>query len=747
MPSDYEIGHVVAIDTSQVTIELHADIKAMTRTTYEHTVEVGKINSYVVLPVGAQKIVAMIIRVMMVDESEFTSSKTLVTLPSARRLMKAVMIGTIDGKKFAQGIRVFPILNNQVLVATKSDLDAIFGADGSMAGKRATQGGYCIPIGRSVLFPEFEIKIDPDVFFGKHAAVIGSTGSGKSCTISTIIQSVLERPEVKQTRFIILDTNGEYRTAFQSEKNGEEWKDVHSNYKCLYIPTEPANTAERLTIPYWFMSSDDFTRLFRAQQGVQRPVLLEALRLARNEGNEKMDEDFLKEQLIYEINRIWSLSGSEEKTSKDISKLCYGMVNVIKDQKYNTAWEHFKSLDAVLKKDSVVKAFEDIKGIADGYTESGKYPSHIPPDAKLKIQSMLDPIYQALTGQTVGKEIIDMGVSVDAPGFFGKHRFRSWHLDQALRRQEAGGARARDYCGTMLLRITRLLEDSRFDFLFGSSSVEWPEPLHSLATFLRDALGMASSNGSTKLSEKTDVPDGVFPFYDRQRNGAERKNVVIVDLSLLASEVLENVTALIGRLLLEFLQRFESDTKAKIARGSFPVVLILEEAQNYIKEKRGNDDESISREVFERIAREGRKYGLGLVVASQRPSELSRTVLSQCNSFIVHRLQNPEDLRYFRDIVPGIYDQLLGQLPALAPRNALVLGECTQAPALIYMREANPTPKSKDPKFYEKWISEDPPIPDVEAICEKWEGKTALKGSSKESKPKKSKQVVKEAKS
>jgi DNA helicase HerA-like ATPase len=158
-----------------------------------------------------------------------------------------------------------------------------------------------------------------------------------------------------------------------------------------------------------------------------------------------------------------------------------------------------------------------------------------------------------------------------------------------------------------------------------------------------------------------------------------------------------------------------------VGRGEFPVVLILEEAQNYIREGGRNEEDSISKQVFERIAREGRKFGLGLVVASQRPSELSKTVLSQCNSFIVHRLQNPEDLRYFREIVPGIYGQLLDQLPALAPRSALVLGECVQAPVLVEMREVNPAPRSKNPMFYKSWATA-VAAPDVEAVCAKWEG-------------------------
>ena len=118
------------------------------------------------------------------------------------------------------------------------------------------------------------------------------------------------------------------------------------------------------------------------------------------------------------------------------------------------------------------------------------------------------------------------------------------------------------------------------------------------------------------------------------------------------------------------------------------MILVLEEAQNYIREGRKSEEDSISKQVFERIAREGRNSVSVLWSLRSGLSELSKTVLSQCNSFVVHRLQNPEDLRYFREIVPGIYGQLLDQLPALAPRSALVLGECVQAPVLVEMREA-----------------------------------------------------------
>lgn len=267
------------------------------------------------------------------------------------------------------------------------------------------------------------------------------------------------------------------------------------------------------------------------------------------------------------------------------------------------------------------------------------------------------------------------------------------------------------------------MDDRRFEFLMGPSTGQIPSAEHILATFLRDVLGLASRvEQSPPLSDEATAPPGTLPFYDRQRSGAASHKVVILDLSLLAAEVLENVTALVGRLLLEFLQRL-GEQRGGSTRGSLPVVLVLEEAQNYIQERRFGEDESISKLVFERVAREGRKYGLGLVVASQRPSELSKTVLSQCSSFIVHRLQNPEDLRYFKEIVPGIYGPLLDQLPALAPQTALVLGACVRAPALLKIREARPIPRSRDPKFYAHWVDAAPVNVEVEEVCKQWEGR------------------------
>lgn len=720
MATDSEIGRVVAVDTAQVSIELNRDLKGMSRSTYEGPQEVGRINSYVVIPVGARRLVAMVTRVVLVEEAEMKADRTMVALPAARRLMKATLIGTIDGTVFRQGVSLFPVLDNPVHLAGRADLDAIFGPieQSGDAAPDPERPGYCIPIGESAVVQGRPIRIDPDAFFGKHAAVLGSTGSGKSCTIASLIQAIREQPAVKRTTFVILDTNGEYRTAFQRQGSDGSWKEASAR-QTRYIPSDPGLDSDRLVIPYWFMNAEDFVRLFQASKGVQRPVLLEALRLARNETAGVTPLAVLREELVHEINRIWSLSGKDEKTSKDVRDVANGLNMRIAQDDLREAWAEAESKYGLTKND-VDTALDRVSTTATKHIDSGNYPKVLPADARKTIRDAVDPIYEKLTGTHLGESGSISGRSADAPSYFDKLRFRSRHIEQVLRREESGGARARDYSGTMLLRIDRLLADTRFDFMFGPVGEALPNPAHALATFLRDTLGIGALQNSG-LSGEDDVPKGRLPFYDRQRNGESPVDVVILDLSLLAAEVLENVTALIGRLILEFLQRL-GEQGGEGARGSLPVVLVLEEAQNYIQQPRSADEESISRVVFERIAREGRKYGLSLVVASQRPSELSKTVLSQCNSFIVHRLQNPEDLRYFKEIVPGIYGPMLDQIPALAPQTALVLGECVPAPALVRIREAQPVPRSRDPKFYRYWVTDSAPTIDVEAICRRWEG-------------------------
>jgi DNA helicase HerA-like ATPase len=156
-------------------------------------------------------------------------------------------------------------------------------------------------------------------------------------------------------------------------------------------------------------------------------------------------------------------------------------------------------------------------------------------------------------------------------------------------------------------------------------------------------------------------------------------------------------------------------------------VLVVEEAHSFVR--RGKDDDGpaqtptqLCREAFERIAREGRKFGLGLVLSSQRPSELSPTVLAQCNTFLLHRIVNAADQNLVARLVPDNVAGLLRELPSLPSRQAILLGWATPIPVLVEVDELpyEQRPRSADPDFWEVWTLAKERAVDWSAITKDW---------------------------
>ena len=160
-------------------------------------------------------------------------------------------------------------------------------------------------------------------------------------------------------------------------------------------------------------------------------------------------------------------------------------------------------------------------------------------------------------------------------------------------------------------------------------------------------------------------------------------------------DVRPTVAAQIGRLAFEF-------NYWNPRYRDFPILLVCEEAHAYIP--RASDSQFAgSRKSMERIAKEGRKYGVGLAVVSQRPHEVSETVLSQCGTFICLRITNPDDQAYVRSLVPESEGDLVSVLAGLGRGEALILGEAVPLPTRVQFDEPNPAPNSDDVDFYTKW--------------------------------------------
>lgn len=133
------------------------------------------------------------------------------------------------------------------------------------------------------------------------------------------------------------------------------------------------------------------------------------------------------------------------------------------------------------------------------------------------------------------------------------------------------------------------------------------------------------------------------------------------------------------------------------------IILVLEEAHRYINESE-RDDYKLGNYYIEKIAREGRKFGISLIISSQRPSEISKTVISQCNSYIVHKLTNKQDFEIISKLLSYNGKQYLNLLSSLEKQHALICGEAFGFADIVKIKEANPTPKSEDPKIVKNWI-------------------------------------------
>ena len=206
--------------------------------------------------------------------------------------------------------------------------------------------------------------------------------------------------------------------------------------------------------------------------------------------------------------------------------------------------------------------------------------------------------------------------------------------------------------------------------------------------------------------------------------------IAILDLSLVPSEVTHVVVAVTARIVFEALHRYR-----KMNSAVLPTVMVMEEAHTFIKryqnDSENQDTAAICCQVFERIAREGRKFGLGLVISSQRPSELSPTVLSQCNTFLLHRISNDRDQALVQQLVPDNLRGLLRELPSLPSQRAILLGWASELPVLVKIDDPPKMhqPHSDDPDFWNVWIGEDAEGNAVERkaewqpIVDDWQGR------------------------
>lgn len=189
--------------------------------------------------------------------------------------------------------------------------------------------------------------------------------------------------------------------------------------------------------------------------------------------------------------------------------------------------------------------------------------------------------------------------------------------------------------------------------------------------------------------------------------GKEKANVTVIDLSGVPFEVLSITVSLISRILFEhgyYYKVLRSNAKEEI-NSDAPILLVYEEAHKYVPNSELAKFRA-SKLSIERIAKEGRKYGVTLLLSSQRPSEISETIFSQCSNFLAMRLTNPSDQSYVARLLPDTLGNLSDKLPTLGAGEALLIGEAVVMPSLVKIVRCDPSPSSNDIPYFELWKQE-----------------------------------------
>ena len=686
------IGRVLSVDNFRVFIKIEEHIMGSFKSGVNDIYEVARINSYLIIPVGADRIVALITRVTMKEEVELNSnSASSISLPSTARYISATMLGTIAQRQnkdcFIQGVYSFPSLDNPVWYVTENDLDQIF--DNKVSSDTIDyRKDFYLPIGTSPAFQNYKVKICPDQFFVKHAAILGNTGSGKSCTLTSILRNLFKfeyngNTILSNAHIVIFDTNGEYKDAFISEQQNNELERINAYYY---------GGEGQVKVPYWLMNWDDFKFLLSPGEGVQAPILNRAIGLAKNE-QDAIRNKVIPNNLESDIEGL--LNSNSEEIKKKTGTQNYG----------NWIW---KDNNEILGIGDAIKVFHNELGCeicnlanGDNFNNASK---------QQPILEKIGELYNAVLMENMSKQITNEQ-NIDLPIWFSYQELCKKYIDAAINQDSTNNNRIAEYLSTLRLRMNSFLNDKRIAVpLMLKDSEEANKNI--LPQFLSLILG-----DFNKVYKSED--DHFINQYNndiRIADSSRTNQITIVDVSQLPYEVLETFAGLLGRIILEFVANFIPKQ-----RGKYPIVIVLEEAQNYIAENK----DSIAKTVFERIAREGRKYGISLIVSSQRPSELSKTVLSQCNSFIIHRLQNPDDQKYVRGLISSANADLLDQLPIIPQQHAIITGDCVRTPIQVRIDDVSPTPNSHNPEFVNNWISINDrinPSQIYDETCKRWIG-------------------------
>ena len=560
------LGKVAAVSGAAVNVRLAESVASGISIIRGQTYRVGQVGSFVRVPQGYQDLFGVV--------SEVGANAVPDSIEQADdtgRWMKIELVGEIIGGTFERGVSQYPNIGDFVHLAVEEHLRRIYD----------TRNRGHVKIGSLSSAESISAKIALNELITRHSAVLGSTGSGKSTTVASLLRAITTSIEgddpYPSARVLMLDLHGEYAAPLA---------DVAQVFS-----VEPLDGENRLFIPYWAL---DTTELLDFLAGG----------LEGNRETAFTDKIFELKLASHEEQKFPGVDGASITVDTplpfSLKKLWYELI------------------------DFELMTFEGQNRDQPALLKSG--------DA----ETLTAPSYKRHGLGAKGPFLNTEALGIQRP--------------------------------LKLLR-SRLL-DRRYDFLLHPGP--WEPNLGGKPTKDLDTLLCGWLGGS--------------------------KPITILDLSGVPSSVLERLVGSILRIVYDALFWSREKTEGGIER---PLLIVMEEAHRYLSERSGH----LAPDVVQRIAKEGRKYGVGAMVVSQRPSEVNETILSQCGTFFALRLSNPTDRARVQGTLPDGLMGLLDVLPILRTGEAVITGEAAKLPmrCRVTLPAKEFRPRSEDPLVSTRW--------------------------------------------
>ena len=585
------LGHIVGIVDEQILLKLAIDI-----TKFENLV-----NVYVIIEDNNKKIIGEIIDIK--DGIAYIN-----------------LLGELINDKFVFGVMVKPSFSSIVKLISKEKVPMIISIDNYQEDKD-------VYFGTSPVYEGVKIGVNINQFFSSHFAILGSTGSGKSCGVARIIQNIFDKKRFipYKASLFIFDAYGEYHNSFKNIGSEE------ISFKAYTTKLQFSET-EIIKIPLWLLDVDDIALLLNATSVSQLPIIEKAIKLVKIFARDDVDVVKYKNDIIARALLDILSSGNPPAQIRDqiFSILSF----------YNT---NELNLDTPI--------------FQPGYTRPLKQCLLIDASGKIREMELLTNFIE---------KFIDDNLQVKLPD----------------------------------ADIMYTLEDLEKAFAFAliSEGILNSDKVYDESNVLKVRLHSIVNSEYKKYFDydKFITKEQYIKELLIMPNG-RKAQIINFNINYVDDRFAKVLVKIYSKLLFNY-------SKESANRATLPFHILLEEAHRYVQND--IDTELLGYNIFDRITKEGRKYGVLLGLISQRPSELSETSLSQCSNFLIFKMLHPVDVEYIRKMVPNITSEITKRLRILQPGNCIAFGSAFKVPVMIKLDMPNPAPSSSSCDISKNWFIE-----------------------------------------